>query len=88
MLIDADNLDMRYNFACALAAFLDDKKGALRLLERNFATVGAYQIRIAETDPDLDCLRSDPLFQLILSGARKRLGIGTEIASEPASADS
>ncbi|MEO8176813.1 MAG: TIR domain-containing protein [Sphingomicrobium sp.] len=91
MLIDADNLDMRYNFACALASFLDDKEGALRLLERNFAAVGAYQIRVAETDPDLDTLRLDPRFQAILANARKRLGIADEIkpgkgAAKPPSA--
>ena len=79
MLIDADNLDMRYNFACALASFLDDRDAALRLLERNFAAVGAYQIRVAETDPDLDSLRLDPRFQAMLSKARKRLGIADEI---------
>ncbi|MEO6256090.1 MAG: TIR domain-containing protein [Sphingomicrobium sp.] len=79
MLIDADNLDMRYNFACALASFLDDRDAALRLLERNFAAVGAYQIRVAETDPDLDSLRLHPRFQAMLSKARKRLGIADEI---------
>ena len=39
--------------ARVLAAFLDDKEAALRLLERNFATAGASRVRIAETDPDL-----------------------------------
>ena len=75
MLIDAGNLDMRYNFACVLAAYLGDKDDALRLLERNFSTVGGYQIRIAETDPDLDSLRGDPRFQTILTRAKKRLGM-------------
>lgn len=79
MLIDADNLDMRYNFACVLAAFLDDKDGAVRLLERNFASVGGYQIRIAESDPDLDSLRDDPRFEGMLARARKRLGIAAPV---------
>ena len=88
LLIDADNLGMRYNFARVLAAFLDDKDAALRLLDRNFATAGAYQLRIAETDPDLDSLRSDARFQKILSGAKKRLGIADDASSEPATAHS
>ena len=79
-----DNLDMRYNFACALAAFLGDREGALRLLERNFATVGSYQVRIAETDPDLDSLRGDPRFQSMLACAKERLGIAADLAG-PAS---
>ena len=88
MLIDADNLDMRYNFACVLAAYLDDKEAAFRLLDRNFATVGGYQIRIAETDPDLDSLRSDPRFQKMLSGAKKRLGIADGAGAELTAAES
>ena len=88
MLIDAGNLDMRYNFACVLAAYLGDKDDALRLLERNFSTVGGYQIRIAETDPDLDSLRDDPRFQKILSRAKKRLGIADATASELAATNS
>ena len=88
MLIDADNLDMRYNFACVLAACLDDKEAALRLLDRNFAKVGTYHIRIAETDPDLDSLRSDPRFQKMLSGAKRRLGIADDAEAEPAATKS
>jgi adenylate cyclase len=88
LLIDADNLDMRYNFARALAAFLDDKETALRLLDRNFAIAGAHQVRIAETDPDLDSLRGDPRFQKILSRAKKRLGIADEASGELAATQS
>ena len=75
MLIDSENLNMRYNFACMLAAHLGDQDGALRLLQRNFMTVGKHQLRIAETDPDLDSLREDSRFVNMIARARTRLGI-------------
>ena len=75
MMIDPDNLNMRYNFACVLAGHLGDKAGALRLLERTLSIVGEFQIRIAETDPDLDCLREDTRFHALITAAKKRLGM-------------
>jgi adenylate cyclase len=75
MLIDPDNLNMRYNFACVLAIHLDDKEGALRLLKRTLSVAGEYQIRIAETDTDFDSIRDDPRFQKMIIDARIRLGI-------------
>jgi hypothetical protein len=36
----------------------------------------------AETDPDLDSLRSDPRFQKILARAKKRLGIADQAQSK------
>jgi adenylate cyclase len=83
MLIDPDNNNMRYNFACMLAVYFRDTEGALTLLERSFATVGGNQIRLAEKDPDLDSLRDDPKFQKMFARARKRLGI--EDAPAPSS---
>ena len=76
MLIDPDNLNMRYNFACVLAAHLDDKDGALKLLQRNFAEVRGTHLQAAESDPDLDSLRDDPRFQKMLADGKRRLGIG------------
>jgi adenylate cyclase len=75
MLIDPDNLNMHYNFACVLSAHLGDKEGALTMLEHTLSIVGEFQIRVAETDPDLDAIRDDPRFQKILARARKRLGM-------------
>lgn len=75
ILIDPDNLSMRYNFACILAAYLDDKEGALKLLARNFAEVKGTHIQLAQTDPDLDPLRDDPRFQKMLADGMKRLGV-------------
>src|SRR5690348_6519657 len=75
LLVDPDNLGMRYNFACALSAFLGDKEGALRHLERSLATAGAFHLNLIEADPDLDPLRDDPRFNAVLAPVRKRLGI-------------
>ena len=75
MLIDPDNLNMRYNFACVLAAHLGDKDGALNLLERSMVNCTETLVRLTETDPDLDALRDDARFQAMLSEAKARLGI-------------
>ena len=75
LLVDPENIVMRYNFTCVLAAFLGDKEEALKMLSGTLARAGEYQVRIAETDTDLDSLRDDPRFDKILSAARKRLGI-------------
>jgi len=84
LLLAPDNLNMRYNFACELVRHLDDKEGALKLLERNFAEVKGMQIRMAATDPDLDPLRDDPRFQRMLANAMKRLGLDPAAMPKPA----
>ena len=88
MLLDPDNLNMRYNFACVLAAHLNDRDGALKLLERNLAEARGHQIRLAEADPDFDSIRDDPRFQKMLADAKKRLGVDDPPASAGASASS
>ena len=80
-LVDPDNSSMRYNFACALAAFGGDKEGALRQLDRSLRTAGAFHIAMAEGDPDLDSLRDEPQFKAIMTRARKRLGIKEPVAA-------
>ena len=75
ILIDPDNLTMRYNFACVLAAHLRDADGALSLLERTLATASEYHVRIAMCDPDLDLIRGDSRFQKLVDQAKQRLGI-------------
>jgi adenylate cyclase len=77
LLIDPDNLNMRYNFACFLAGHLGDKDGALSMLESVLRQPDAMrQLKYAETDPDLDSIHDDPRFQKILADARKLLGRG------------
>jgi len=75
ILIDPDNVRMRYNFACVLVAHLNDNDGAIRLLEGTFALAGDSLVRGAASDPDLDPIRGDPRFDELLARARKRLGL-------------
>jgi adenylate cyclase len=75
MLIDPDNGNMRYNFACVLAGYVGDKDEALRLLGGALNAAPSMHLQIAETDPDLDPLRDDPRFHKMMCEARKRLGI-------------
>ncbi|MGH6993863.1 MAG: TPR end-of-group domain-containing protein, partial [Caulobacteraceae bacterium] len=72
LLIDPDNMNMRYNFACALASDLGDAAGAMDLLEPFFAVVLATYLNHAKADPDLDSLRREPRFQAMLAAAEAR----------------
>jgi adenylate cyclase len=82
MLIDPDNLNMRYNFACVLAAHVGDKEEALRLLDRTLRQGGLMMLKITETDPDFDSLRDDPRFNTIIARERKRHGLAEPVAAD------
>jgi adenylate cyclase len=82
MLLDPDNLKMRYNFACVLASHIGDQEAALNLLERTFAFFPEPLVRAADSDPDLDPLRHHPRFHHMLAEAKKRLNI--DVSLEPA----
>ncbi len=73
LLIDPDNLDMRYNFACALNAYLNDKQAALDMLEPLFAGITAYLLRYLRADPDFESLHDDPRYQSMVAVAEARL---------------
>lgn len=76
LLLDPDNILMRYNLACALAQEINDTDRALEVIEPYFGkTVSATQIRHADADPDLDSLRNDPRFKQMVSDAKQRLGV-------------
>ena len=73
LLIDPDNFNMRYNFACALCVYLKDKEAALEMLGPVFETITESFLPYAKADPDLDLLRDDPRFQAMEAAAEKRL---------------
>jgi len=76
LLLDPDNLSMRYNLACSLARELHDPEAAIDTLQLFFDKVNSpMHIRHLEVDPDLDDIRDDPRFKEMLSSAKQRLGI-------------
>ena len=79
LLIDPDNLLMRYNFACTLARPPSNPDAALRMLAPILERDSGRVLTSAPTDPDLACLRGDPRFQAMLAATEARLA-----ASKPA----
>jgi adenylate cyclase len=78
LLLDPDNLNMRYNLACTIVRQLGDIEETLSTLEPFFEKVNSSTImRHIEVDPDIDPVRSHPRFQEMLSAAKQRLGSGT-----------
>jgi adenylate cyclase len=73
LLVDPDNLTMRYNFVCLLATQFHDKDAALKMLQPAFELAGSGLIAHAKVDPDLDRIRDDPRFKEILEAAERRL---------------
>jgi adenylate cyclase len=83
LVLDPDNLVMRYNSGCVLLRGFDDAEEALNTLEPFFQMVTSTTwIWHAEADPDLAPLRDNPRFQAMLEASRERLGM----AEEPAKA--
>lgn len=81
LLIDPDNLNMRYNFACAYARDFGDGDAAIRMLDSSLSRLKGT-IGNAEFDPDFDSIRDDPRFKKIIAEAKARLGSGGRAALE------
>ena len=81
LLIDPDNLNMCYNFACTLALHLKDSDGALDLLDTVFARAPTDFLNHAKADPDLDTIRDHPRFKAAIAAAEVRVAaeIGTPL---------
>ena len=84
LLIDPDNLNIRYNFACALANELQEIDFALDLIEEALDQTTGFIIRVAESDPDMDMLRDNPRFQAALASAKTRLANTSAAPVNPA----
>jgi len=76
LLLDPDNVAMRYNVACTLVLKLGAADEAIDALRPYFETAtGASQISHAEADPDLNPLRDNSKFKEMLAAAKKRVGM-------------
>jgi adenylate cyclase len=75
MLLDPDNINMRYNFACMLVTEMRDFEAALDMLEPRFTQIPVEALRWTKVDPDLDAIRDHPRFKAMIEAAEKRLGV-------------
>jgi adenylate cyclase len=76
LLLDPENLAMRYNLACTLTIALHDDDAALEVLQPYFERVNtAPQIKHTEADPDFVRIRDKPRFREMLAATKKRLGM-------------
>jgi len=79
LLLDPDNLAMRYNLGCTLTVTLHDDEAAMDVLRPYFETVNtASQIKHTEADPDFIRIRDKTRFQEMLAATKKRLGIAAD----------
>ena len=86
LLLDPNNLYMRYNLAWPLIAFFNNKEEAIDLLEPALVNAGRNLISLAESDRNLDSLRDDPRFQKMLAAARQRVGGTKDVLTTPPAA--
>jgi adenylate cyclase len=85
LLIDPDNMNARYNFACVLTRHVKDTDAALELLGPVFEKLAIGFLNHAKVDPDLDLLRDDARFKAMVAAAEARLAAANAGGSSQAS---
>ena len=81
LLIDPDNMNARYNFACSLTTYLKDPDAALELLGPVFETMAIAWLNHAKADPDLEPIRGHPRYQAMVAAAETRLAAANDSGS-------
>ena len=75
MVVDPENINVPYNFACVLAAQLGDIEGALDMIEPMMGRQSRSLLLTLLADPDLDSLRDHPRFKGMVAYAMQRVGV-------------
>jgi len=75
LLLDPENMYMRYNLAWPVLGFMDDKELALDLLGPALAKGGRNLVTLAQADRNLDPLRTDKRFCAMMEAAAERVGL-------------
>jgi adenylate cyclase len=73
LLIDPDNMNARYNFACSMTNYLHEPDAAIELLGPVFESMAIAWLNHAKVDPDLEPLRDDARFRAMVAAAETRL---------------
>jgi adenylate cyclase len=84
LLMDPDNLTMRWNLVCSLSRYLHDKDAAIELLESFVDRVPPPLVKYLRLDTDLDPLRDDPRFERLATDAERRLAAAMPNAPQAA----
>jgi adenylate cyclase len=72
MLIEPDNWNMRYNFACALMIHLKESDAAMDMLGPVLEKAVGFG-KVVKGDPDFISLRENPRFKAMIAAAEARL---------------
>jgi adenylate cyclase len=73
VLLDPDNINMRYNLACMTLAELHDPDACLDMLDPLLKIVSRSLLNWTKSDTDLDPIRDHPRFLAMMAAAEERL---------------
>jgi adenylate cyclase len=84
MVVDPENINMPYNYACVLASWIGDIEGALDMVESMIARQSRSLMLTMMADPDMDPLRDHPRFKRMVAEAMKRTGLTEDMLPQVA----
>ena len=84
MVVDPENINVPYNFACVLSTRVGDIEGALDMLESMITRQSRSLMLTMLADPDMDPLRDHPRFKSMIAKAMKRTGLTEDMLPEAA----
>lgn len=84
MMVDPENINMPYNFACMLATWVGDIEGALDMLEPMMPRQSRSLTLTMLADPDMDPLRDHPRFKRMVADAMERTGLTEDMIPKEA----